>query len=91
MGNGAGPGMVAGGVGMMPCNQGTFDIDLGGGIGYKMPQALVDGINFFLRAFNLQTLQADGSLVEIKPPLSLVSKVDNIPRGCSSPNGSAAL
>jgi hypothetical protein len=87
VGNGAGPGLVAGGAGMMPCNQGTFDLTMGGGVGYKIPQGIAAVVNWVLSAANLKEIKANGSIIEITPDLRLAHRVDMIPPGCAAQKG----
>ncbi len=47
-------------LGIVKCRGATFDMDLGYGIGYSIPQPVASAINFFLRALNLGQIKASG-------------------------------
>jgi hypothetical protein len=49
-------------VEMRGCRNANITVSIGAGFGYVVPQALVDGINAILRAFNLGALRSEGGV-----------------------------
>ncbi len=47
-------------LGIVKCKGATFDMKLGYGIGYQIPQAVTAVINFFLRALNIKQIAPSG-------------------------------
>ncbi len=47
-------------LGIVKCKGGTLNLDMGYGIGYVIPTAVVTVINFFLRALNVKEIKRSG-------------------------------
>ncbi|MEO6926084.1 MAG: hypothetical protein ABI129_05380 [Rhodanobacter sp.] len=65
------------------CRQGTFGMQLGGGIGFAMPKVVATVINFFLGLVHVQPVPSSGYIVKLKNNISLVDLRDEIPERCS--------
>ncbi len=65
------------------CRQGTFGMQLGGGIGYSMPKVVAKVINFFLGLVHIDPVPAAGHIVRLKNMISLVNLRQEIPDGCA--------
>jgi hypothetical protein len=68
---------------MAICTQGTFDMNLGAGIGYSMPRVVAAVINTILGWFGAKPIQASGSIVALPKRVSLVERRDELPQGCA--------
>jgi hypothetical protein len=65
------------------CRQGTFGMQLGGGIGYAMPKVVAKVLNFFLGLVHIDPVPASGYIVRLKDNIPLVDLRDEIPPKCS--------
>jgi hypothetical protein len=65
------------------CRQGTFGMQLGGGIGYAMPKVVAKAINFFLGLVHINPVPEYGYVVKLKNNIPLVNLRQEIPDGCS--------
>lgn len=65
------------------CRQGTFGMQLGGGIGFAMPKVVAAVINFFLGLVHVQPVPSSGYIVKLKNNIPLVNLRNEIPDGCS--------
>lgn len=65
------------------CRQGTFGMQLGGGIGYGMPKIVAKAINFFLGLVHIKPVPDYGYIVKLKNNIPLVNARQEIPDGCS--------
>jgi len=65
------------------CRQGTFGMQLGGGIGYAMPKVVAKAINFFLGLVHVAPVPSSGFIVRLKNNIPLVNLRNEIPDGCS--------
>ena len=65
------------------CRQGTFGMQLGGGIGYAMPKVVAKAINFFLGLVHINPVPEYGYIVRLKNNIPLVNLRQEIPDGCS--------
>lgn len=65
------------------CRQGTFGMQLGGGIGYAIPKVVAKVINFFLGLVHVSPVPASGFIVRLKDMISLVDLRQQIPQGCA--------
>jgi hypothetical protein len=67
----------------IPCAQGTFDMQLGAGIGYSMPKVVASVINAFLSLFHAKPVPPWGSIVNLPHRADLFNHRDQIPNGCA--------
>lgn len=65
------------------CRQGTFGMQLGGGIGWAMPKVVAKVINFFLGLVHINPVPDYGYIVRLKNNVPLVDLHQEIPDGCS--------
>lgn len=65
------------------CRQGTFGMQLGGGIGYAMPKVVATVLNFFLGLVHISPVPASSYIVRLKNDIPLVDLRQEIPPGCS--------
>lgn len=65
------------------CRQGTFGMQLGGGIGYAIPKVVAKVINFFLGLVHVDPVPASGFIVRLKDMIPLVDLRQQIPEGCA--------
>jgi len=65
------------------CRQGTFGMQLGGGIGYAMPKVVAKAINFFLGLVHVAPVPSSGFIVRLKNNIPLVNLRNEVPDGCS--------
>jgi hypothetical protein len=65
------------------CRQGTFGMDVSGGIGYSIPKVVSAVINFFLDLVKIAPVPASGHIVALKDPIVLVNVRDQVPPGCA--------
>ena len=71
---------------LVPCAQGKFNLQLGGGIGYRMPQVVASIINAVLSLFGAKPIPASGSFVNLPERATLLDPPpDQIPQGCAGP------
>jgi hypothetical protein len=56
-------------IGLVVCRGATIDLSLGGGVGYAIPQAVTNAINFFLRALNFGEIKGHGGFEAGRVPL----------------------
>ena len=68
---------------LVDCRQGTFGMQLSGGIGFSMPKVVAKVINFFLSLVHVAPVPASGTIVALKNPVILVNRTDQIPNGCA--------
>jgi hypothetical protein len=68
---------------MAICTQGTFNMDLGAGIGYSMPKVVAAVINTILGWFGAKPIKSTGSIIALPSPVHLVDKRDEKPEGCA--------
>jgi hypothetical protein len=68
---------------MAICTQGTFNMDLGAGIGYSMPKVVAAVINTVLSWFGAKPIKSTGSIIALPKPVHLVDKRDERPEGCA--------
>ena len=65
------------------CRQGTFTMELGGGIGYAMPKVVASVLNFFLDLVHIDPVPASGYIVRLKDNVKLVNLLEQIPPKCA--------
>jgi hypothetical protein len=65
------------------CNQGTFNMVLGAGIGFSMPKIVASVINTVLSWFGVKPIPATGSIVAIPGKVPLIDHLDQEPQGCA--------
>ncbi|HJU07842.1 MAG TPA: hypothetical protein VJ727_05100 [Rhodanobacteraceae bacterium] len=65
------------------CRQGTFGMQLGGGIGYAMPKIVAKAINFFLGLVHITPVPEYGYIVKLKNNIPLVDLRQEIPDHCA--------
>ena len=68
---------------MAICTQGTFDMNLGAGIGYSMPKVVAAVINTILGWFHAKPIQSSGSIVSLPKRIDLIQARDELPKGCA--------
>ncbi len=68
----------------VPCTQGTFNMQLGAGIGYSMPTVVASVINGFLNDFHGPPVPPWGGIVNPPHRTALFDHVDQIPNGCAA-------
>jgi hypothetical protein len=67
-------------IGMLTCRQATLDVNLGAGVGYLIPKAVTDAINFVLRQLNIKyRVDGEGGF-STKPPLKIISTTGAAPQ-----------
>lgn len=65
------------------CRQATFEMSLGAGIGYSMPQVVAKVINAILGLFGEKPIPSWGSIVALPKRVNLVSRRDMLPANCA--------
>lgn len=65
------------------CRQGTFGMQVGGGIGWAMPKVVAKAINFFLGLVHINPVPDYGYIVRLKNNLPLVDLRQELPDHCS--------
>lgn len=65
------------------CRQATFEMSLGAGIGYSMPQVVAKVINAILGLFGVKPIPSWGSIVALPKRVNLVSRRDMLPANCA--------
>ncbi len=65
------------------CRQGTFGMQLGGGIGYAMPKVVAKVINFFLGLVLIDPVPSASYIVKLKNNIPLVDLRQEIPDHCA--------
>jgi hypothetical protein len=65
-------------IGMFKCHQATLDVSLAGGVGYLIPKAVTDAINFVLRQLNIK-YRVDGEGGFSSKPLKIISTTGAAP------------
>jgi hypothetical protein len=65
------------------CTQGTFNLQLGAGIGYSMPKVVASIINAVLSLFGAKPVPAWGSIVSLPKRVPLIDHLDQLPEGCA--------
>jgi hypothetical protein len=69
-------------VGMVQtCRAAYLAVSANAGLGYAMPRAVTNGINFFLRALNLGEIEGEGGVTPFKKELLTIH--DAIPTNCA--------
>jgi hypothetical protein len=65
------------------CTQATIGMSINGGIGYALPQIVVDAVNFFLRLVNASPISGTGSIARFRQPFPVLNKRYQLPDGCA--------
>jgi len=74
--------LAAGPMGLPTCLGATIDIGMSVGIGYIIPQAVTDTINFILRQLNVKEIEREGGLEHRE---NLIHKDEYLPESCGKP------
>jgi hypothetical protein len=66
-------------IGLLTCHDATLDVTLAGGVGYLIPKAVTNAINFVLRQLNIKyQVEGEGGF-SAKPPLKIISNTAAAP------------
>lgn len=65
------------------CRQATFEMSLGAGIGYSMPQVVATVINAVLELFGAKPIPSWGSIVALPKRVTLLNMRDMLPANCA--------
>jgi hypothetical protein len=65
------------------CRQGTFGMEMGGGIGWSIPKVVAKVINFFLDLVKIDPIPSSGYIVKLPKNISLVSLREQVPDKCA--------
>ena len=70
------------------CRQGTIGAYFDYGVGYSLPPAFTEAVNFFLKSFTHYQLDRVGDILQGKPPETILTGRTESPKGCASQSGS---